>query len=119
MSTLVDNLNRLIKESIALERAGVTCHAMRAARINARRILFTATHGVPDGAIEELNDKASALIAQGGEGALRGLSARRQLALLSICQWEPTNDSADIAKAFNTLRQAVQDAKAKQAKVKA
>jgi hypothetical protein len=119
MTDLVDNLNRLIKESIALERSGVTCQTMRAARIDARRVLFNAATGTPDGAIERLNDKASALVRQGGTGALRGLSARRQLALLSICQWEPTQDSADIARAFDTLRAAVQAVKAKQAKVKA
>jgi hypothetical protein len=115
MTDLTDNLNRLIKESLALERAGVVCNTMRAARIVARRILFTATHGTPEGALEALDSKARALIREGGEGALRGLSARRQLAILSICQWEPTKDSADIAKAFDALRVAVQVAKAKQA----
>lgn len=115
MTDLVDNLNRLIKESLALERSGVTCQTMRAARIDARRVLFNATHGVPAGTVESLDAKAKALIARGGSDALRGLSARRQLALLSICQWEPTQDSADIAKAFDTLRAAVQAVKAKQA----
>lgn len=119
MTDLVDNLNLLIKESLALERSGVTCHAMRESRITARRILFNATHGAPDGELERLTHKASALVRQGGAGALRGLSARRQLALLSICTWEPTNDSDAIAQAFDSLRQAVQNAKAKQAKVKA
>ncbi|WP_168199128.1 hypothetical protein [Pseudorhodobacter turbinis] len=45
---------------------------------------------------------------------MHGLSARRQLALLSICQWEPTNDSDAIAQAFDALRDAVRVVKAKQ-----
>jgi hypothetical protein len=114
MTDLVDNLNRLIKESLALERGGLVCQTMRAARIDARRILFTATHGTPEGALEELDRKARAMIREGGEGALRGLSARRQLAVLSICTWEPRADTDAIAHAFDTLRAAVQAVKAKQ-----
>ena len=64
------------------------------------------------GALEALDLKARALIERGGNDALRGLSARRRLAVLGVTQSEPRADTDDIGKAFDTLRLAVQDAKA-------
>ena len=112
MTTLADNLNQLIRESLTLERAGTIHEGTRRARMNARAALFNATHGTAEGALEALDIKARALIAKGGNDALRGLSARRQLAILGVTQWEPRADTVDIGKAFNALRLALQDAKA-------
>lgn len=113
MTDLRHNLEALIRESIALDRAGVTCRAMREARLEARRALMNATHGDPE-ALTRLYAHADTLTRAGDA---RGLTARRRLAVLGVSTYNPQTDTREMARAFDALREAIAGVRARQRRV--